>query len=88
MEQAVKKNLSNMKWINVNDRLPKCKKIDIETKRSKTVLCLFKDNNVMSCRLWFILKDGSYEWDSSFDGEDFTFDSITHWMKIPKKPVK
>lgn len=72
-------------WIAVKDRLPE-PNVGVLITNGKIITVAerwkFKFNNIKRIS-WSAHEWGGYEWDWDFDE-----DSITHWMLLPKLPLK
>ena len=71
-----------MKWINVQDKLPK--KVAAVNEADKWVLCSTASN---ACLLSLCYYDhNSKKWFDGFNSSPET--RITHWMPLPNAPIK
>ena len=73
---------NNMKWMNVNDKLP--------DRSLNFIICLINDKPIL-CEVHdatFCLIEGrvSFYWPSNKWVKDEYYSNVTHWMPLPEPP--
>lgn len=88
-EFSSRKDVEAVEWIDVKDRLPETHSQHGDTFASDTVIAITKSGEMdLRCYLYECDLKGTGKPSRKYWQDEYSEDPITHWMPLPKPPVK